>query len=277
MSKCHKCNGDLPPKARFCPYCGEAQQQQFAGIVYAVQWDADLVGQLMEFWNESLKKRLEEEDDSQKLPVFLERIYSSGFRDTLQRRLAHLAEYLAHHQFLLQNDQRALSHKIGQTLEELLDFFCIRHCRDLLRFTLPEKVLKYQGQSLADLNLYQLILDYLDFASEQIAVYTNFFEMPKSHFKNATRYFLFAANNERIYFICNLSLLGGCQDGFAMTEKTIFWKAPLEKARQIAYGDLSDIQLKSEWLLINDYFFNGGPSLNYKLYKLLKKLISLFG
>lgn len=275
MSKCHKCNESLPPKARFCPFCGEPQQREFAGILYTVQWGAELTGQLMDFWNDALKKRIEEEDNLQNLPIFLERIYHAGFRDTLQRRLAQLAGYMEHHRLLLQTDQQALSRKIGQTLEELLDFFWIRHCRDLVRFALPEKVLKYQGLAPAEVNVYNLILDYLDFSNETVNVYTNFFEMPQPHFKNASRYFLFAEPKERIFFICNLSLLGGFQDGFAMTEKTIFWKAPLEKPRQIAYQELSSIQLKQEWLLINDFFFNGGPSLNYKLYKLLKKLASL--
>ncbi|NUO03787.1 MAG: hypothetical protein HUU01_24500, partial [Saprospiraceae bacterium] len=75
---------------------------------------------------------------------------------------------------------------------------------------------------------------------------------------------------ERIFFICDLSLLGNCKEGFALTEKALYWKSPLEKPRREALDQLFNLHRKENWITINDHFFNANPSLNIKLLKLLR-------
>lgn len=57
-----------------------------------------------------------------------------------------------------------------------------------------------------------------------------------------------------------------------MTDRRLYWRAPLSRAHCVAYKELNDLHFEREWLTINGYFFTANPSLNLKLYKLLKKL-----
>ena len=57
-----------------------------------------------------------------------------------------------------------------------------------------------------------------------------------------------------------------------MTERAIYWRAHLEKARQVPYSNLRTIDRKKDWITINDHFFNVKESINLKMLKLLKKI-----
>jgi hypothetical protein len=89
---------------------------------------------------------------------------------------------------------------------------------------------------------------------------------------NACRSFLAAEAKERVYFICDLSLRSNCREGFAMTDKALYWRSVLDKPRRVAYSDLKNVRVEKEWITINGHFFNANRSLNLKMCKLLKKL-----
>ena len=99
--------------------------------------------------------------------------------------------------------------------------------------------------------------------------------MPVQKLQNACTTFLHADRRERIFFICDLSLSGNCKEGFAMTDKGIYWKANLASAYQVQFGGLKEVRFNKEYLTVNNHFFNANPSLNLKLFKLLKKLREL--
>ena len=117
-----------------------------------------------------------------------------------------------------------------------------------------------------------MIPDYLALDLEGEKVYTDFLKMPLDKLKNASKSFLFPEKDEKILFICDQSILGSCKEGFAMTEKALYWKAHLEKARAVDYRLLDEIKRTKEWISINGDFFNVSPSINLKMMKLLKKL-----
>jgi hypothetical protein len=92
--------------------------------------------------------------------------------------------------------------------------------------------------------------------------------------KNACTSFLTADRKEKLLFICDLSLKGSCKEGFAMTDRAMYWRAPFDRPRAILYRDLRELRKDRDWLTINGHFFTANPTLNLKLYKLLKKLKS---
>ncbi|MEO6039113.1 MAG: hypothetical protein ABIQ93_11930, partial [Saprospiraceae bacterium] len=47
---------------------------------------------------------------------------------------------------------------------------------------------------------------------------------------------------------------------------------PFDKPRRILYKELREIRKEKDWLTINGHFFTANPSINLKLYKVLKKL-----
>ncbi|WP_099148122.1 zinc ribbon domain-containing protein [Flavilitoribacter nigricans] len=273
MKSCPNCQTPLPDEARFCIQCGAPQHEQKAeDAIFTVNWDDEVATQISAHFFAALQQKVRTElGKSEHLP-FSERVYESGFRDIVERRAKQVGEKL---QAQLNTDAisvRTANKKVGKLLEELTDFFIIRYCQDLLDTPLPESILKYQHLDPQEIDLFQMVLDYLDFAHESEVVYTDFLTMPVNKLKNAGRSFLFPEKSEKILLICDQSLFGSCKEGFALTEKAIYWKAHLQKARQVAYDQLKGLEREKEWININGYFFNVNPSLNQKMLKLLKRL-----
>ncbi len=274
MIHCHQCGVELPDKAKFCWNCGATQERPAASATAdsLINWDGDAGQKIKELFFVQLKERVEEEQGLKKSQEYSERVYESGFRDILERRVG---------QFLQQLDaapcsSQMMDRKAMLLLDELLDFFLIKHCADLNRVNLPEIILSYHGYNqLTEVDLRKMILDFLDFQKEEETIYTDFLAMPIDKLKNAGKAFLFPDKEERILLICDQSLFGSCKEGFALTEKGIYWKAHLQKPKKIAYRNLAEIKRVEDWITINSQFFNVNPSVNIKMLKLLRKIIRL--
>lgn len=213
------------------------------------------------------------EQDETKLSAYQERVYESNYREVLQRRFEQWVDKL---------DQRLLDTKASTYLKELkflvddlLDFFFVIHCADLNAVVLNEAILRYQNASADQLDCKQMAMDFLDFEREEERVYTDFIQLPVKKIKNAAKQFLFPEKEELIWFICDQSLLGNAKEGFAMTDKALYWKSGLQPAQRVYYHKVYSIQKEKEWLLINDLFFNATPSLNTKIIWLLRRLARL--
>jgi len=272
MKQCPRCRTSLPEQAKFCFQCGAPQEApSVKALDFQLDFNKDIAEQLSNRFFAELRKRVEEESLAARFQQYSERVYTSGFRDTIQRRATLLEAQL--HTFRDTGERSAadLDRSVLHFFEELLDQFIILHCQDLNVVKLPEAILRHQQQVWSASDLFQIAMDYLDFENEQETVYTDFLAMPMDKLRNAGKAFLFPErNNERIFFICDLSLLGNCKEGFALTEKALYWKSPLEKARQAPLDQLHDLRRKENWITINDVFFNANASLNIKLLKLLK-------
>ncbi|MCB0633758.1 MAG: zinc ribbon domain-containing protein [Saprospiraceae bacterium] len=276
MRSCPKCRTELPDEARFCFQCG-APQPEIADPEddTKIDWSEDAGPQIGSLFLGALRQRVQTVYQMERYPDFSERLYESGFRDVVDRRSKLVGEKLNDQLNLGAISARKANRLVEQLLQELLDFFIIRHCGDLVELRLPEQVLKYQQLSWGEFDLFQMVLDYLDFAHEDEIVYTDFLIMPVDKLRNAGKSFLFPEKQEKILLICDQSILGSCKEGFALTEKAIYWKAHLQKARQVAYAQISRIAREKDWLNINSYFFNINPTLNFKMLHLLKKIALL--
>lgn len=276
--KCPQCQTELPPGARFCFHCGapqpaEPKRERKPPPKPMVDLSGDVERQLVELFFQALRQRVEEEHRPEQFQAYSERLYESGFRDTVYRKAAHLAEELKRLEEKAEATAVAANRRIVQLFEGQLDYFIIHHCQDINDIPLPETILRWQGAGKDDINLFQLVLDYLGFGNEpDELVYTDFLKMPLEKLKNAGKYFLFPERDERILLICDQSLLGSGKEGFAFTERALYWKAQLQTARKAPYKTLESIRREKEWLLVNGHFFNASPSLNLKVMKLLKKL-----
>ncbi|MFN7115963.1 MAG: hypothetical protein ACK4TA_04145 [Saprospiraceae bacterium] len=272
MKNCHVCKTTLPDNARFCYNCGAPQTAATATPVRRLNYQANLPQQIEEQFILAFRQRIEEEHLASQLQEYSERLYQSGFQEVVQRRAEQLAAQIQAMTAEEKLNDSAINALLENTFEDLLDYFVIHYCKDLNTIKLPEAILSYQGVPWADINLFQMVLHYLDFASENESVYTDFFAMPVDRLKNASQSFLFAQAQERIFFICDQSILGSLREGFSITDRGIYWKAHLEKARLVLFDNLQTIERKKEWITINNYFFNVNPSVNLKLLKLLKKI-----
>lgn len=275
--KCPNCQTELPSGARFCFHCGAPQQPQAQSREQApkarVRLDGNVEQQLTEQFFQALRQRVEEEHSPGKANAYSERLYESGFRDTAFRRFGQLGEELKALERNGRADTRQINRKVELLFEGLLDYFLIHYCQDINSFALPEAILKYEGRAWKDIDLFQMVLDYLAFEQEpNEVVYLDFLKMPVEKLKNAGKFFLFPEREERIFFICNQSLLGSCKEGFAMTERGLYWKAQLQTARKLTFDNLDEVRREQDWLLLNGHFFHASPSIDLKLMRLLKKI-----
>lgn len=270
MLSCDNCKTVLPEEARFCFNCGQpvvVKSKPMSGPPL-IDLSGDVTAQFNELFFSELKILLEQEQDPNLFQKYSERVYQCGFRDVIQRRSEQLEEKVRYPGFPKAN----LNKTIESLLDELLDFFMIRYCGDLNVVDLPEAILKYHEKGIHFAELFQMAMDYLNFDIEDEPVYTDFLKMPVGKLKAAGKSFLFPEPKEKILFICDLSLLGSCREGFSMTEKAIYWKIPMQKARKVAYTELEEIKRVEDWITINGNFFHVNPMLNVRVLKLLKKL-----
>ena len=206
---------------------------------------------------------------------YLEHFYHSGYHKIIERRAQQLAEEL---RLLYQkNTGDSADPLIYTTLHRefagLIDQFVLLHCRSLHHMDLPQAILRYANRERSEVDLAQMIFDYLDFRREPEKVYTQIDQISPDALQRAVRSFLLMGKAERLLFICDQSLFGSAREGFAMTDRGLYWKAHLHLPQTVLYQDLQSIRRPNgDWIEINEEFFNVSPSLNWKLFKLLRKL-----
>lgn len=223
-----------------------------------------------------LKQKIKEEQDIKNWELYLHRLEVSEFKIAFEIRTKHLAE-----------DVQKLQEKYGTTHEkaqtpilkfynDLSDFFLIHYCSDLNTVVLSEKILQYQTMNSSEVSLVQMCLDYLNFEEEEgTTYYTDFIEMPLDRLRVAGKSFLFPEKEEKIVLICDQSVTGSLKEGFAITEKGLYWKMHFEKPRKLLFDNFQEVVAEKDWIKINGQFFNADRSLNVKMMKLLRKINDL--
>ncbi|TNE59296.1 MAG: zinc ribbon domain-containing protein [Bacteroidetes bacterium] len=292
---CHRCGDRVVEKTKQCPACHEANP--LASVFchhcghhfdhrrqtppafeprYHLDFDPDLLTeQIKSLFFRSLRGRVEEEYDPDLYSAYVERFYQSKFREVYAVRSGQIAQdVLSRWERFGTEGLPDIDRYIERSFDGLLDYFTIQFCPDLSQVLLPSAILKYEHATPAKTDLWQMIQDYLDFEHEDETLYFNFISMPGELISNACKNYLTAQGKEKVYFICDLSIKGTCKEGFAMTDKGLYWRAPFSKGRCVLYADLRTLEKGKDWLTINGHFFTTNPSLNLKLYKLLKKLRS---
>ena len=159
-----------------------------------------------------------------------------------------------------------------RVLGELIEYFIVEPGAAIHDGRFPQKVLRYQGAEWDKVDLFKMVMDYLDFRAVSEQVYTDFVAIPPKVLKRATDNYLQTSKDERLFFICDQSLFGSGKQGFAMTDAGIYWKNVLQPAGAATYTTLRTISLKDDHLLIDGQYFDAGPELNLQLALLLDKL-----
>ncbi len=262
MKTCSRCHTALPVGARFCHHCGAKVEEPRPASA------APGPGEIAASFFALLQERVAEEQDPADLDHYMRRFRESDFQRTFDIRVEQLAGEIRSF-----SEKKAMAY-LSPRLADLCDYFIIHYCRDINRIFIPEAVLQYQLTDSGRPETYRMVMDFLHLESEPETVYANLLEMPVDKLRNASKAFLTPEKNEPIFFICDLSLLGNCKEGFAMTDRALYWKAPLERARKIFYADVEEVKKEGGWLSINGMFFHASETLNVRMLKLLRKLIS---
>jgi hypothetical protein len=270
MSRCAYCGAELPELARFCHQCGKA-------VLFDAQGDPvpPPPGEqaIADAFFLMLEQKVVREQDANRVGDYFQRFHDSEFRRIFERRVRQLSEALLRVREQSEFPARDMEQLMGKNLDELSDTFLIQHAADLNAHALPKAILRYTEVDLSTVDRYQMVHDFLDFDTEpNLRVYTDFLRLDPKSLRRATEYFLKPERDERLFFLCDQSILGNFREGFGMTDKALYWKAHLEVPRSVRYTDVESVDVEKDWLLINGEFFNAGMLINVRLLKLLRKL-----
>jgi hypothetical protein len=277
MKHCAQCETPLPEAARFCHHCGAPQFLALeAPPRPLLDWKAELPPQFMELFFQRLDRAIVEEQDPRRGETYHERLHARGFDEILRRRFVQLAGEIRRVNIGERAVVRGVERRVESALSELIDLFFIRHCADINANPLPEAILRYAQALPQEVDIGQMIHDFLDLEKEReteaIYLARDFIQLSPDELRAAGKYFLFPAPSERILLLVDQGLLGAFRQGVAFTERALYWKAHLEEARQAPYDSLNELKREKNWLLINGHYFHVNPAFDVKTLKLLRKL-----
>jgi hypothetical protein len=277
---CPKCRENNPVASVFCHHCGfhfEGRDGRKMGaykVRFVLSFDRqDTTDQLRGLFFRSLRQRVQEEFPHLRYSDFVERFYQSRFRETCLNRLGELNSCVR--RWWDTRGQQALADidaLLEESFDQLMTYFIIQYCPDLTSLALPEAILKYDRPGTQPTDLRDMIQDYLCLEHEPVRTCTDLKALTELQLEYAAKTFLKATPSERVLVLCDLSAKGNLRDAFALTDRALYWKTPLDKPRYTPYAEIRALQKKSDHLTINGYFFSSTPSLDLKMYKLLKKL-----
>ncbi|MCP9237545.1 GNAT family N-acetyltransferase [Lewinella sp. JB7] len=157
-------------------------------------------------------------------------------------------------------------------LADLTEYFMVETGAGLHDNLFPQRLLRYQGRDWREIDLFRLVMAYLDLDIDAESVYTDFVAMPARILKNATASYLRAGRDERVFFIFDQSLFGNGKQGFALTDSALYWKNVLQPPGAATYTTVRRVDVHGDHLMIDGQYFDAGRRLNLRVALLLDKL-----
>ncbi len=269
MSICNNCQKSIPADASFCPYCGTKQAVSDIHTRSGAHGDFKFhKTDVRKIFEKQLHAFLVKVFEKKRLPAYIERFqkdknYIQHWRQQMDRVIEEVERIPPIDQ------ERFLEFRFDGIIRQ----FIVQYCKSINPVPFNEAIVNYQQKTWTQLNLYRMVLDYLDFSNEKdTLVYTDFTRIPFDKLKNATQSFLFPGREEKVLLICDQTIMASCKEGFAMTDKGLYWRNPFSKPKSVFYRNLQHLERKDDWITINHLFFNANKTLNVKLMLLLMKI-----
>jgi GNAT superfamily N-acetyltransferase len=242
------------------------QQREKSATPNNRQWS---FSELKIAFREHLQAQLLAYFDERKLKIYIARLEeSSEFQGLRDGSLKGMLNWLNHGV----HTEKAARSRIKDTLADLSEYFIVETAGNLSEGILPQRLLRHQSLDWETADLFKVVMDYLDFDAENELVYTDFVTMPSRALRNATKSFIRAKKDERVFLICDQSLLSQAKNGFAITDSGLYWKNVLQPAGAVTFTTLQQVKLEQGHLSIDGQFFNAGSRLNLKMGLLLDRL-----
>jgi hypothetical protein len=230
------------------------------------QWS---LSELKIAFREHLQAQLLAYFDQRKLKKYIARLEeSSAFQGLRDGSLKGMLTWLNHGV----HTEKAARTRIKDTFADLSEYFIVETAGDLSEGVLHQRLLRHQSLDWETADLFKIVMDYLDFEAENELVYTDFVTMPSRALRNATKSFIRAKKDERVFLICDQSLLSQAKNGFAITDSGLYWKNVLQPAGAVTFTTLQQVKLEQGHLSLDGQFFNAGSRLNLKMALLLDRL-----
>ncbi|MEM6723814.1 MAG: zinc ribbon domain-containing protein [Bacteroidota bacterium] len=236
----------------------------------------ELAKQLEQAFLDYFARYLDDLGQSERLPDYLSNLKASGFYSSLEPVLEQQAARLKEDGFIeVPSLNSPMYIKLRRKWLSLVEKLLIDYIAAYNAYELPASILYYQEASAQDVNLPQMIRDYLGLQQENELIYTDFTGLEDDKKQKARKRFLKASEQEAVHLLCDQSMFGNMKEGYAFTSRGFYWKPHFHPTYQTAYQQIESVELK-DWLLLNGHYFHSSKRMNTKLFLLLKKLQVLF-
>lgn len=279
---CNSCTHENPAEAKYCFHCGYVIESGASYNMqhYRAEYPLDFLEtsrlpfQIKSYFFKTLKKSVENDIDLGEFEDYVDRFYESDFKNDFEIEALQIAEeaYTIHsHQRPTQDKEIDLLLK--KVFNLLINRFIIMHAEDLGNRSMSPAVLEYTDVPRRQLDVNQMITDFLDVKNEEGIWYEGVDKMSETTLENAQSKWLFLGNNEECILLFDSSVFGSCKEGFALTDKCIYWKDHFSEPLQISYNQIRKVEKTSKGISINNAIFNFNPSVNSKIAELLKRFL----
>ncbi len=300
LSACPSCNVMNPLDAVFCFACGhsltkvEEEEPTYeskkskkkqktnkkakakpyqANFPIQIKTDSQIAEQIKTHFFQNLRTTVDTISKPNAYNDYVDIFYKSGFNYYFDQQRTKLVKDIKAVPLLYPN---ATAFKVDELLEEAFDNminrFVILHTSELNTMPLTNRLLTYENIKWDTVNKANLILDYLNIDDKTEKVYTDFIKLSPTKLKNACKSFLFAENSEKLILLSDQTMFGSCKEGYAFTDRGLYWKVYFNKPKQIQYNELLTVKKEQDWLRLNGHYFHVNKEVNYRVMKLLQKI-----
>lgn len=308
MSNCHLCNTHLLDRAKFCHNCGTKANTAKAvpcpscntinpaGTSFCLQCGSrmtnttshlgsdykttyplsfkdtkSLPAQINTHFLKALQRRINTDYPTTSFNNYLDVFHESDFKAFFDQKTYLLAEatYTIHAK-QMPSEAMDIDILLNSHFDRLLTQFLAQYCQHITGESLPAAVSLYDDS--IEMSSQQLASSFLVPEDQEEKYYTDFESMPAMKFQNAKDSFLFAQDDETIFLVYDQTIYGSCRDGFAVTDKALFWKSHFKPAQQVYFADLKILEKEGSGLNVNNLFFDVNPETNSRMFLYLKRV-----
>ncbi|MCH2046075.1 MAG: zinc ribbon domain-containing protein [Saprospiraceae bacterium] len=282
---CPKCRASNPSSSKFCFNCGEPIDIIYAPgdyitPIYKLDFRSlkTLSIQIRDAFLVAISMAVEADGELSRENYYLDAFESTGFRVAIFDEQAQIMSKLFQKAYQKNGYQSfmMIELQLYAAFQRLLERFWVQYLVKILPQPLSPKILNYEKTTLENVNLHQLMVDYLALDLEAESHYLNAVDIPVKKLKQAQKIFFKHQVGEVPYVFIDQTLLGSGKEGLVLTNKGLYWKAAFHKAANIQFQAISNLKRYKNHLEINGIYLNINPSINYKLLKLLQRIKRFF-
>ncbi len=276
---CTSCNTINPAGTSFCLQCGANVEIELANLdanyktIYPLTFKdiKSLPAQINTHFLKVLQARISSDYPNTTFTDYVDIFHESDFKPFFDQKAYLLAEatYTIHAK-QMQTEPMDIDILLKSHFDRLLNHFLSQYCQKLTGESLPSAVSFYDDA--ISIDEYQMAVDFLVPDEQKEKYYTDLETMPPMKLQNAKESFLFAQVDETIYLIYDQTIYGSCREGFAITDKAIFWKSHFKQANQVYIADLKILEKQGSGLNINNLFFEIDAGINTRVFHYLKRV-----
>ena len=300
INECPKCQKENPSDAPNCFSCDESITSVKRGLRYPNIHITPLVNESFEerhallndiwylFFNELARQvgmlTIREKVYSQ----VVEYMQVKRFTQVVTKDFDNLIETFTPQSFSDDFARDATKHTIMQTVKSNALYHLIHNCSKQFLIPLNPQILRYSVLSQKDISsgktpLINVLRDYLQLDKERLRWYdfgegSTRKEIAFDKLSTAQQAICPAKiDTEKLLMICDTSLFGSFNNGFAITEFGLYFKPCIGAPFRVLWHQIQSIERHKDYIMVNGQFFNVTKSFNVKMWFLLDKLKTVYG